>query len=296
MLERLGISIVKYKGWSLFLILVITILSMMSISQKASDGLPVDFSPKAIFIDGGEELERLRHLETVFGREDNDLLIIIHGNKILDPEGILYLKELHKVIERDIEKKSISSILTVDYISEEDGMIAIQSLWNNNAKQVLENIKGEPYKDLLLSEDGHTTLIQIRLPKELEKTAVLAPMVHKLEEHIKEVPIPSGIELHITGVPHVRTEVVDMMLSDNLFFAPTLTLLFLGTISFSLWFSQSWFGTIGRCRHCSCLGPWNPSSSGRGIQRAVYFGSSPRSHYWCCRWNTRCLKISRRNL
>ena len=83
-------------------------------------------------------------------------------------------------------------------------MIAIQSLWNNNAKQVLENIKGEPYRDLLLSEDGHTTLIQIRLPKELEKTVVLAPMVHK-EVHIKEVPIPSGIELHITGVPHVRT-------------------------------------------------------------------------------------------
>ena len=82
-----------------------------------------------------------------------------------------------------------------------------------------------------LSEDGHTTLLQIRLPKELEKTDVLAPMVHKIEKHIKEVPIPSGIDLHITGVPHVRTEVVDLMLSDNMFFAPTLALLFLGTIS-----------------------------------------------------------------
>ena len=34
MLERLGISIVKYKGWSLFLILIITILSVISISPK----------------------------------------------------------------------------------------------------------------------------------------------------------------------------------------------------------------------------------------------------------------------
>ncbi len=167
MLERLGISIVKYKGWSLFLILAITVLSMISIGQKASDGLPVDFSPQAIFIDGGEELERLRHLETIFDREDNDFLIIIHGDNILDPEGIQYLQELHRVIERDIKKKSINSILTVDYISEEDGMIAIQSLWQNDAKALLENIKGEPYKGLLLSEDGHTTLIQIRLPKEL---------------------------------------------------------------------------------------------------------------------------------
>ena len=47
-------------------------------------------------------------------------------------------------------------------------MIAIQSLWNNNAKQVLENIKGEPYRDLYPKMD--IPPIQIRLPKELEKT------------------------------------------------------------------------------------------------------------------------------
>ena len=81
----MGISIVKYKGWSLFSILRRNLIHDI-IDQKASDGLPVDFSPQAIFIDGGEELERLRHLETENGREDNDL-IIIHGNNILDPEG-----------------------------------------------------------------------------------------------------------------------------------------------------------------------------------------------------------------
>ena len=51
-LEKIGIGIVRYKFLSLFLIVVLSVLSTTSILKKASKGLPVDFSPQAIFIDG----------------------------------------------------------------------------------------------------------------------------------------------------------------------------------------------------------------------------------------------------
>ena len=158
-------------------ILILSVLSLISIVMKTGDGLPVDFSPQAIFLDGGEDLNRLRELEHIFGREDNDLLILVHGEKLLESDNMVHLQNIENVLEGEVGKENVYSIFTVDTIREQDDMIEIVPFWNEDAPNILENIKGEPFEHLLLSDDGNTILFRIRLPKELEKTADLAPEV-----------------------------------------------------------------------------------------------------------------------
>ena len=66
-LHKLGTTLVQKKIFSLILILLLSLLSIFAVFKKTSNGLPVDFSPQAIFIDSGSELNRLRELESIFG-------------------------------------------------------------------------------------------------------------------------------------------------------------------------------------------------------------------------------------
>ena len=58
----------------------------------------------------------------------------------------------------------------------------------------------------------------------------LSPVVHDITDRLRGVGAPDGYTLHVTGVPFVRTEVVDMMVSDEVTFMPLVTLVFLVTI------------------------------------------------------------------
>ena len=64
-------------------------------------------------------------------------------------------------------------------------------------------------------------------------------MVHEITDRLRSISA-LGYTLHVTGVPFVRTEVVDMMVSDEMTFMPLVTLVFLVTIL--ILFRRLWLG------------------------------------------------------
>ena len=87
-LYRLGKIFFRSRVFWLVLILSLNILAIFNISFVAmTKGFPVDFSPQSIFIDNGEIVERLSEIETKFGREDNDFLVILDGEGVPTEEG-----------------------------------------------------------------------------------------------------------------------------------------------------------------------------------------------------------------
>ena len=67
--ERFGRAIVTHRLLFLALIAALTAMSGAGVATTVlRDGLPVDFTPQAIFIDKGPMIERLREIESAFGR------------------------------------------------------------------------------------------------------------------------------------------------------------------------------------------------------------------------------------
>ena len=96
--EQIGRLIVRQRIRITVLVVVISILSVAGIFQRIdADGLPIDFTPQAIFFDDGPQIERLKQIEQTFGREDNDYLVLLRGS-LSTQQGKGYIEELHKAL------------------------------------------------------------------------------------------------------------------------------------------------------------------------------------------------------
>ena len=85
LLKAYGRWTVRRRGLALALCGVLSLLAVATVGLRLARGsLPVDFTPQALFMDSTLALERMRVIEETFGREDNDLVLILDG---LRPEA-----------------------------------------------------------------------------------------------------------------------------------------------------------------------------------------------------------------
>lgn len=223
--EYFGRLVVRKRHWGLGLILFITLFSLYAIGDRLKEGLPVDFTPQAIFFDDGPALARLHEIENDFGREDNDLIFLLHGSGLATSEGYQTIEAIHKTLEKSSMVESVDSLVTAKTITE--GTLDIRPIWEETEESRLNlALSQAPYPQFLVALDGNTTAVRARLPKGLEKVHELKPVVAELVTQVSAIPLSSNLELHITGVPFVRTEVIDMMMADEIFFIPILAIIF----------------------------------------------------------------------
>lgn len=230
--ESIGRALVRHRWPALFVILFITALSVLGISQRLQQGMPVDFTPQAIFIDQGPMLDRLREIEDTFGREDNDLLLMVSGPTLATADGITALQALSDRMLADPDVETISSVLDTEVLYGEDGLLVIEPIFEGRDPAASFQLAADdPYiAGLLLSADQQTTVLRVRISPRITQVADLGPIVHRLTDAAQAVPLPDGLTLQATGVPFVRSEVVDMMIADELFFVPVTAVMFALTI------------------------------------------------------------------
>ena len=95
---RYGHFLVWNKGKVLLGIVIMSVLCLLGIIHRVQKEIPVDFTPQAIFMDNGAEFERLREIEEIFGREDNDWVVVVEGD-IKNKDTRQYLETVHTTME-----------------------------------------------------------------------------------------------------------------------------------------------------------------------------------------------------
>ena len=236
--KNLGMMIHRNRWTSLFLLIAVSLIACFSIVQRVKKEIPVDFTPQAIFMDGGHDLDRLREIEQHFIREDNDFIVLLNSSNVLSTPHLKSIESIHLALEKHPEVESVFSIYSAQTLHSTDGMLEILDVWDH--PQIEDLLNNSAYKGFLLSEDKSTTLIRARIDAAHERSSDLAPIINDLIDIVDQQSVPDDLKIHKTGVPHIRVEVVDMMLNDNFVYAPILTVLFLVTIS--LLFGSVWLG------------------------------------------------------
>ena len=225
---RYGRLLYRNKHVALAIILFFSALSILGIIHRVQKEIPVDFTPQAIFMDNSPEMLRLREIENTFGREDNDWLIVLSG--ALDtPQSKHYIETVHTKMEALPFVEHVESLYNAASLQKTDLDPEIISLWET--QNTIQTAQQDPFLlRAFVSEDGSRTLIRVRIERQREKVSDLAPAINTLIETLHEIQTPPDVTIHTTGVPHVRNEVVSMMINDNFTYAPILTTLFLITI------------------------------------------------------------------
>ena len=225
---RYGRWLSKNRAITLLLIIILSVVSLVGIINRVRTEIPVDFTPQAIFMDKSPQMLRLRDIEKTFGREDNDWIVILKGN-LSDPKSRSYIKGLHTQFEELPFVEVVQSLYNAASVQQVENQTEILSVWET--LNPIETATKDPFlRRAFVSEDGLRTVIRVRIERQREKVADLEPAIRTLLKTLHAIPPPNDIIVQTTGVPHVRNEVVSMMLADNFTYAPLLTFLFLITI------------------------------------------------------------------
>lgn len=242
LLKAYGRWTVRRRGLALALCGVLSLLAVATVGLRLARGsLPVDFTPQALFMDSTLALERMRVIEETFGREDNDLVLILDGLRP-EAEAVQALRALHQAMEDDPRVERVDSAVSAE-LAEGDGhgIRVLSPLDELAPAEAFARLARDPVLGgLIVATDGSTMALRVRIEPEREKLAVLAPAVHELVAAARAVPLPQGATLQVIGVPWVRVEVVDLMLRDQATFLPLVALLFAATIC--LLFRRFWLG------------------------------------------------------
>ena len=238
-LEAYGRWVFRNRAQLTTLVLGLTVLAIWAIVNRIQSDSVVDFTPQAMFMGEGGEWDRLQAYEAEFGADDNTVVALLEGD-IGSAAGLKWLQSLHASVEGapgvvTVRSLSNASIATAT----PDGMIDVVAAIDPHGS--ITQAAGDPFlSPLLIARDQTAATIQIELADDLQQIGDLSPVVHDITARLHGVSTPPDFTLHVTGVPFVRTEVVDMMISDEMTFMPLVTLVFLITIL--ILFRRLWLG------------------------------------------------------
>jgi len=240
--ERYGRWLVRHRGGLLAFIVLLTAASVLAITERLKDGAPVDFTPQAMFMGDGDEWTRLQGYEAEFGVEDNTMVILVEG-PVNSAEGLDLLQAMQDAISSLAHVESVESVLNASIaVAGEGGMITVVDAITDGPTP-LSRAQNDPFlSPLLVAADGSAVTLQVQLDDDLQAIADLAPTVESVVKATKSVVPPEGFTVHITGIPFVRAEVVELMIADEMIFFPLVAVMFLFTIV--ALFRRLWLGMV----------------------------------------------------
>lgn len=224
------------------LLLLITAAAAVGIVDRVKDGTPVDFTPQAIFMGEGDLWDRVQMIEKEFGADDNVLVIMLQG-PLSTPAGLKLVHQIHEIMAAHPQVEHVDSLMTATLAIEDGpGMMRVVDAIGEGDTPLALAAHDRFTGGLLISADQTVTTIQARIKADVDTIADLAPVVRNLESQVRALNKGPEFEIHITGIPFVRTEVVDLMLSDQVRFLPIVTIIFAFTIV--VMFRRLWLGMI----------------------------------------------------
>ena len=231
-LFRLGRAFVERRTLATTLVAVVTLaFALAMVHRVVTEGVPVDFTPQALFIDEGEEIDQLRAYEAAFGREDNIVVFLVEDLPPTD-EGVATLTRLHEALEAVDDVEEVVSPVHASVLVDEGGAlqasVPLVDLAAADAFELLSTARAT--RRLLVSDNADTIAIRVRLSSTLDRVADLAPRVWAVSDAAAGVALPAGTSVRPTGVPYVRSEISEKMVTDQATFVPLVGSLFALTI------------------------------------------------------------------
>ena len=238
--EAYGQWIVRRRVWASILLFIMTTMAMFGIAQRLQGAPPVDFTPQAMFMGEGGMWDRLQVYEAEFGAEDNTIVVLVEG-EVGSEDGISLLSAIHEKTRTVSGVDKVESIVNAS-MAERDaaGMIVVNDALGPDVDSLARAATDPFLSPLLINGDQTAASIQVHLRPDLQQIADLSPVVKAVQAAIASIAVPDGFKVHTTGIPFVRAEVVDLMIEDELFFFPLVTVMFLFTIVFL--FRRFWLG------------------------------------------------------
>ena len=170
---------------------IVLMLLMLGIMITNIPNFKLDASADSLILENDKDLAKYRNLIQDYGTNDFIVMTLSPNNgDIFDEENISIIKSLKKRILSIDNVESVISLIDVPLVESSDTPLIeminnVPTLLSNNIDKIKakkEILDSPIYKNLIISEDGTTTALQINLssnPELLALNKIKAPLVSK---------------------------------------------------------------------------------------------------------------------
>ena len=219
------------------------VLAVVALSAIASlVTLPLinfDFSPEKVYEGAGDWVEFLEEHRGRFRHEDAVLLMVLEATNeedVLHPSALTWLAEVSEKAKNVVHVQTVESLATlqiprVSLSSRElntSPLIAELPVDEDAAELIRYRVDGyELLNDTLLSRDRRFSVAMFIMKTDERELDSMRETVTGLELVTTANPPPIGYQLHMTGIPSIRVDIVRELQADQLIMFPAATGLFL---------------------------------------------------------------------
>lgn len=209
-------------------LLFIVALLATAAALIAGRGVPVDFTPQALFTTFEEQMAIDARFEDQFGSTDNVALVIVRAPDVTATRVADYVHRLGDALaERDyalrvesitrapIPRAGAPGELIVDSPVQGDTVDDDEAAELRRALAQTTLLHGT-----LVSEDGDTAVVAVFLTPECEKIARLQPAIADMQQTLLDLPPPDGVSAEIGGLPNIRVYMVSRFMRDQALLVP----------------------------------------------------------------------------
>ena len=219
---RLGQKIVKYKVASLFLLIVATLVMgyfalQVKLSYEFTKAIPED----------NEKFVVYKNFVKKFGVDGTTMVIGFQTDRLYNVKTFNELIQLHKQIKSIPGVTSVLSIpytynLTKDAVVEKFNPQRIfDTLYTNDSVLQAHKTTFEAlpfYKNLLYNSDDHAYIMAVSFIPDSINSGARIHIINDLTSKVDAFKKATNIEMHLSGLPYIRTIMADRIRKEMLWF------------------------------------------------------------------------------
>ncbi len=212
---RVAEGILRYR---LPILSVITLLIVASVYQMFR--LRADFSFEAIMLTDDEEATFFEEFKERFEEAGRDIIVLIQGKSLLEPEGVPLLRELTEALEEVDGVEAVLTALNAPLVQGTDEGLQIESLDDRLSNRSLDMtrlreaaLKNRILHRSLISDDATTLALFVQLAPHIQTEKQKRPVVRAVKSITLSVTA-ERFPVYFSGFPVIQEEYTNQGLGE----------------------------------------------------------------------------------
>ena len=206
------VSRIMLDSWKLISCLVFagTVLAFLGLWR-----LSFDVSPNDVFMSDNATSKQLEQLYEDFGHEDNEIVIVLEGDTLFDPDGLEKLRQYCDQLDQLPAIVSVSSLF--DLRDRRTGLLVVPTYLHPDfdVEKLKTQVTKHPIgKNQLVSQDGSMLVVVARVAGKSLRLSTLSAAVSEVQEVSHKYESQTGNKPLLAGHLVIRAETLESLRSS----------------------------------------------------------------------------------
>jgi len=209
------------------------LLLLSGVAAYVLRGVTFDFNPQQVYKSDSEAYRFMQAHDRLFGRDDNVVILLVHGQPADTPEVLGYLREAAAALASVDGVVRVDGLPSARLLSEQDGALAAievmpaGEITEETRARVRETARDPLLGGVIVAQDLSAAALFAALEPGLYDLKQLQPVIEQLEVACGKLQPPPGVQGRLAGIPFVRVDAVRDLVRDQLRFLPLTALVYL---------------------------------------------------------------------